>query len=147
MRLPPIMEKFSPHPGKESGVTLIETLVALAILCMIVPAFIGGLGTAAKATIIADEQATAETLAKGEIECVKSQDYIYSGQGMYQNREQSHGFVMPTGYSVDITVTPIDPDTGQQVNPEQDAGIQQITVTVNRNSEPVLEIKDYKVDR
>ncbi len=62
--------------GGESGVTLIETLVALAVLGLIAVVFLSGLATAARATLIADEQATAESLARSEIEYVKSQDYI-----------------------------------------------------------------------
>lgn len=148
MRPLQIIKRLSLSLGRESGVTLIETLVALAILGLIVPAFIGGLGTAAKATIIADEQATAESLARGEIECVKSQDYYSPGEGQYQNREQRYEeFVMPSGYSTETTVTPIDPNTGEDLNPGQDKGIQKIEVEVSRNGTPVLEIVDYKVDR
>lgn len=133
--------------GNESGVTLLETLVALAVLGLVAVAFLNGLTTAAQATIIADKQATAESLVRSEIECVKSQDYKSPGQGPYQNREQRYEFVMPTGYSVEIDVTPIDPDTGEDLSPGLDVGIQKITVAVKRNNNPVLTVEDYKVDR
>ena len=132
--------------GGESGVALIETLVALAVLGLIAVVFLSGLATAARATLIADEQATAESLARSEIECVKSQEYIYSGHGMYQNREQRHGFVMPLSYSVAISVEPINPDTGEPLL-SGDQGIQRITVTVNRGSKLLLTLEGYKVDR
>jgi len=45
--------------GNETGFTLIETLVALALLGLIAVAFFSALTTAARATFIADEQATA----------------------------------------------------------------------------------------
>ncbi len=133
--------------GNESGVTLLETLVALAILGLVAVAFLNGLTTAAQATIIADKQATAESLVRSEIECVKSQDYKSPGQGPYQNREQRYEFVMPTGYSVEIDVTPINPDTGEPLSPGEDVGIQKITVTVNHRDKLVLTVEDYKVDR
>ena len=148
MRLFQAMKRLSLSPKSESGVALIETLVALAILGLIIPAFIGGLGTAAQATIIADEQATAESLARGEIECVKSQDYYRPGEGPYQKREQRYEeFVMPASYSTETTVEPINPDTGEPLSPGNDQGIQKITVTVSRNSKVIFTLEDYKVDR
>ena len=129
----------------ESGAALLETLVALAILGLVAVAFLSGLSTAARATFIADEQATAESLGRSEIECVKSQEYETAGQ--YQNRVQRYGFVMPTGYTTDTTVNSIDPDTGETVPPGQDRGIQKITVTVEHNGNSIITIEGYKVAR
>ena len=136
-------------PGNESGVTLLETLVALAILGLVAVALLSGLTTAARATIIADEQATAESLARSEIEYVKSQDYIdYTDPGHLEYESVTP----PDSYSIELTPTPIDPDTGLAYGQtggifEQDDGIQKITVTVKRNNNPVLTVEDYKVDR
>ena len=126
-------------PGNESGVTLLETLVALAILGLIAVALLSGLTTAARGTIIADEQATAGSLVRSQIEYVKSQSYISSGQG-YQL------VTAPASYSIELAATPIDPDTGQPL-PSGDQGIQKITVTVKRNDNPILTVEDYMVDR
>ena len=130
--------------GKESGAALLETLVALAILGLVAVAFLSGLSTAARATFIADEQATAESLGRSEIECVKSQEYETAGQ--YQNRV-GQGFVMPAGYTTDTTVNSIDPDTGEPESPGNDQGIQKITVTVEHNGNSIITIEGYKVDR
>ena len=62
----------------ERGFALIETLVALALLGIIAVVFLGGIGTATKATIVADEQTTAESLARSEIEYAKNCTYQYS---------------------------------------------------------------------
>ena len=62
----------------EKGFALIETLVALALLGVIAIAFLGGIGTATKATIVADEQTTAESLVRSEIEYVRNCTYQYS---------------------------------------------------------------------
>lgn len=138
--------------GGESGVALIETLVALAILGLIAVVFLSGLATAARATLIADEQATAESLARSEIEYVKSQDYIdYSvdPHDVYDEITPPEG---SEGYSVGIIAEPIDPDTGLPYGEtggifEQDDDIQRITVTVNRGSKLLLTLEGYKVDR
>ena len=130
--------------GGESGVTLIETLVALAVLGLIAVVFLSGLATAARATLIADEQATAESLARSEIEYVKGQDYINYAEpdpGEYEL------ITSPAPYGMEITVEPIDPDTGQPLPAGQDDGIQRITVTVNRGSKLLLTLEGYKVDR
>ncbi len=130
----------------ESGVTLIETLVALAVLGLIAVVFLSGLATAARATLIADEQATAESLARSEIEYVKSQDYINYAES---DHDEYIGLEAPppnSNYILEITVEPIDPDTGEPLL-SGDQGIQRITVTVNRGSKLVLTVETYKVAR
>jgi len=129
--------------GNESGVTLLETLVALAILGLVAVVFLSALTTAARATIIADEQATAESLVRSQMEYVKSQDYIN-----YADPDHGeYGLVMApagSGYSVEVTVELLDPENDGL---DDDDGIQKITVTVNRNERLVLTVEDYKVDR
>lgn len=118
MRLFTTGKKFNTLRGKEAGVSLIETLIALALLGIIAATFLSGLTTAAKATFIADERATAESLARSQMEYVKSQGYID-----YADPEhEEYGLIItPASYSVEITAVPIDPDTGQPS--EQDQGI------------------------
>ncbi|MFC1908029.1 hypothetical protein ACFLWT_01310 [Chloroflexota bacterium] len=127
---------------------LSETILALVLMSLIAVAFISGLTTAGRATLIADEQATAESLARSEMEYAKSQPYIdYSnpGHGEYQNREQNPEFA---DYNVDVDTTPIDPNTGEPiVPPTGDEGIQKITVVVEYNGKSVFTIEDYRVDR
>lgn len=131
--------------GNESGVSILETLVALAILGLVAVAFLGGLTGVARATLISDEQATAESLARSEIEHVKSQDYI--DYAVLDHEEYVGSEAVPASYSVEITAVPINPNTGQPLPSGEDDNIQKITITVNRNDEPVLTVEDYKVKR
>ncbi len=133
--------------GNESGVSMLETLVALAILGLVAVVFLGGLTGVARATLISDEQATAESLARSEIELVKSQDYINYAVLDHEEYVGLELEKVPASYSVEITAVPIDPDTGQPLPSGQDNDIQKIIVTVNRNDEPVLTVEDYKVNR
>ncbi|TET68683.1 MAG: type II secretion system protein [Dehalococcoidia bacterium] len=133
MRLLRILGKFT---GRESGVTFIETVVALAILGVIAVAFLNGLTTTSKSAFIADEQTTAESLAQSQIEWVKNASYSY-------NATTYSPAPIPSGkdylnYSALITAEPLrDPDDG----------IQKITVTVKRSDKGVTKLEGYKVDR
>jgi len=133
MRLLRILGKFT---GRESGVTFIETVVALAILGVIAVAFLNGLTTTSKSAFIADEQTTAESLAQSQIEWVKNASYSY-------NATTYSPAPIPSGkdylnYSALITAEPLR-------NP--DDGIQKITVTVKRSNKGVITLEGYKVDR
>jgi len=54
----------------ETGASLIETLVALALLGIVAVAFLSGLATATKATAITNQRATAESLVRCEISLI-----------------------------------------------------------------------------
>ena len=56
----------------EKGTTLIETLVALAVLGLVAVAFLSGTATMSRATMINDRQETAQSLAQSQMEYVKS---------------------------------------------------------------------------
>jgi len=64
--------------GRSRGFTLIEVLVALALFGIIAIVFAGGLGTASRAVFTADIRATAESLARSQMEYVKNQEYDYA---------------------------------------------------------------------
>ena len=128
------------RPGRrshgESGLTLIETVVALAILGAVSVSFLNGMSETSQTIFIADEQATAESLAQSQMEQVKKADYI-PGTTDYP------AGMMPVGgdyanYSVIITAAPLD-------NP--DDGIQRITVTVKHFEKTITQLESYKVNR
>ena len=130
---------------------LLETLVALAILGLVAVAFLSGLSTAARATFIADEQATAESLARSQMEYVKSQDYS-DAPWAYELPPDTPPNppswwdpdappTLPAGYDgyyVSIWAEPLH---------VLDDGIRKIRVTVNHRDKEVLTVVDYKVDR
>jgi len=139
-----MVQHLSVFRGAERGVTLVETLVALALMGIIAAAFLGGLATVSKATFIVDEQAMAENLARSQMESVKSQSYI-----SYANPDHgNYGLITaPDGYSVEITVVPVDPNTGQPLPSGQDNGMQKITAIVKHQGKQVITFESYKVNR
>jgi len=125
---------FGISTSRESGTTLVETLVALAILGTIAVIFLSGLATTSKAAFTVDEQATAESLAQSQMEWVQNASYSATGYSPAP---------IPTGkdyinYSATIMAESLH-------NP--DDGIQKIAVTVRHSGETVITLQGYKVDR
>ncbi len=121
---------------RESGGTLLEMVVALAILGTIAVIFLSGLVTTTKAAFTADERATAESLAQSQMEWAQSANYSYNAT--------SYSLApMPGGkdyinYSAAIAAESLH---------APDVGIQKITVTVNHSGEGVIILEGYKVYR
>ena len=133
MRLARILSKFTHH---ESGAIFIETVIALAILGVISVTFLNGLTTASKTTFIADERATAESLARSQMEWIKNTGYSYNATEYSPAPiSNSKDYI---NYSVVINAEPLR-------NP--DDGIQKITVTIKRSDKGVIKLEGYKVDR
>ena len=125
----------------EKGFTLIEVIIAMALLGIIAIAFLGALATASNAIIIADERATAESLARSQMEYVKNQDY----DGVNNPPQYTLLSDTPADYTIVIDAVRLDPNGDGTDN---DDGIQKITVTVDHLEKPeVITLEDYKVDR
>jgi len=138
----------------QKGQTLIEVLIAVALLGMLATAFLGGLFAALKADIIADERAVCQSLSQSHLEFVKSQawsstagwDYTVTPDAATPGTEPSwwdSGNDVPlvseeecgTGYSVLVKAEDIEGD------------LRAITVEVYRNDEPdraKLTLEGYK---
>ena len=145
--------------GRSRGFSLIEVVIAIALLGIIGATILSALSTATLALIIADQRATAESLTRTQMESIKNEkpyiDYSEPGHGEYKKIEED-----PEHYGIDITVEPINPDTYEpypyyegEGRFQQDEGIQLITVTVtyytlrgdNAPREQTYTLEDYKV--
>ena len=111
----------------EKGFTLIEVLVALAIVSLVVVAFLTAINTAAKANIIANERTTAESLARSQMEDIKNQAYA----GTYLI------IATPSNYEIVSPITVVELQTG----------LQKVTVTIQHYGDTVFTLEDYKVNR
>jgi prepilin-type N-terminal cleavage/methylation domain-containing protein len=141
----------------EKGFTLIEVLMALALLGLIATAFIMAISTATKAIYIADEMTTAESLARSQMEFIKEQQYNmapHDGETAYDeipildNPNYSiwsvdrYGEVVPS--ATEVIAVPWDNATGQP-SPD-DVGLQKVTIIVMHHNYEVFTLEDYKVD-
>jgi prepilin-type N-terminal cleavage/methylation domain-containing protein len=139
----------------QKGLTLIEVLIAIAILGMIAVPFLTALSTSSRGIIIADERTTAESLVRSEMEYIKNSPYNSTGFSYNISTtptkppswDSSHALDSHyAGYSVNVTGVPIDPDTGEALS-SGDKNIQNITVKVYHGDKLVLTTSTYKVNR
>ena len=108
-----------------------ETLVAVAILGTSVVAFVVALSAGSIAVGEQDEEVVAQGLVQTQLEYTKSYTYD-SGATTYPAVDA------PEGYAIAVSVASV---------PDTDTDIQKITVTISRNSENLITVEDYKVNR
>ena len=135
----------------EKGFSLIEVMIAIALLGIIGTVFLGALATASKAMFVSDERATAESLARSQMEYVKSQEYDADWNYTVSTSSRSSSDQPSwwdasnppllssdyTGYSAEVSA---DED-------DDNPGIQKITVTVKHDGTTIITLEGYKVDR
>lgn len=126
----------------QSGLTLVEVLVALAILAAVAVIFLLGLSTASRATVVSQERVTADSLAKSQMEYVKSSPYDDVNNPPLYGIDPN--LLIPEGYGVSVTAEHLDPDND---GTDDDDGLQKITVTITRNGETIFTLESYKVNR
>ena len=116
----------------QSGVGLIESLIAVAIVGIAVTILLLGLSTGSLAVQKNEKRVTAENLARGQMEYVKSQAYD----------------AVPASYD---TVSPLPDDYGLSTNVTsisgRDFNLQKITITVTYDGEDILTLEGYKGNR
>ena len=96
----------------ERGISLIETLVAIALVGIISTAFFGALVTSTNSRVIADEHVSARVLAESQMEEIKKQEYAPSYDPIAVPDEYA-------GYSAQVTIDNM-----------RNGSIQKITITV-----------------
>lgn len=137
-----VFPAFGPMRNGQQGLTLIEILVALGILAAVAVVFLVGMSTSSKAVMVSQESVAADSLAKSQMEYIKSQPYDHD---LNHNPPQYLKLAdedIPDGYDIIITPARLNPDNDAT---DDDDGLQQITVTVTRDGETVLEVSGYKV--
>jgi len=115
--------------NSEKGSSLIETIVALALLGIISVAFLGALATTSNSRLIADEHVSARILAESQLEYIKKQTYAFSYDPVPIPAEYA-------GYSATIDVDNL-----------RNGNIQKITVTVRHHDKDIETLESYKLNR
>lgn len=113
----------------ERGSSLIETVVALALLGIIGVSFPGALAATSNTRVIADEHTTARILAESQMEGIRKQAYAFSYNATPVPGEYP-------GYTAVIDVDNL-----------RNGNIQKITVTVSHHDREIETLESYKVSR
>lgn len=109
---------------------MVEVLIALLLLGIVGGGLMGVLANSSSNTITADVRATAESIARSQLESIKDEDYKTD----------------PTTYTT-INLTPFggNPPWNVSIIGElRGAGLQQITVTISHNGQTVIALDGYK---
>lgn len=112
----------------EKGVSLVEVLVALALISIISVLFLGSVANSSSSRVTADSHVSAKILAESLIDNVKKQSY-----------EPSYSITVPpefVGYSANLTVESM-----------PSGSIQKLIITIKYLDRQVLTLEDYKVNR
>lgn len=134
----------------EKGFSLIEVMIAVLLLGIVSVALLSAVSTASRAVFIAEGQASGESLARSEVEYVKSQGYSAA----------------PWSYELPSETPPANPpDWWDEVSPPHalpedyvnyivtvnveplyatDNGIQKITVVVSAPSGSTVTLESYR---
>jgi len=135
----------------QKGLTLIEVLVAAAILAVIGVGLLNALDTNAKATRTLDEKVVATNLATAYFEAIKASPYDIT-EPYYDDAVA--GITIPPQYIVDVDVTfSDDGDTTDGItwvdfNIEDPQTIQKIAISVSREGgKSILNICTFKTKR
>jgi prepilin-type N-terminal cleavage/methylation domain-containing protein len=126
-------------PGSSRGLTMIEVLIAIAILGIISITFLSALSTSSLSVGLADERTVAESLARRQLEYVKNQGY--NPASVLNNNNPTYQKIsdIPGGYSIwsvnrngtvvaDIVGIPW--DSGNNAPVSKDVGLQKIALVI-----------------
>ena len=132
----------------QKGLTLIEVLVAAAILAVIGVGLLNALDTNAKATRQLDEKVVATNLATAYFEAIKARDYAETYP------EPDDLITVPPQYLVNVDIQfsndgdPNDGITWVDYNIDDPQTLQKIAVTISRDdSKHILSICTFKTKR
>lgn len=116
----------------ESGSTLVEVIIAVAILAIAITGLLAGFSTGSLSIRKTDRLITVENLARSQLELTRSQTYLAA--------PSSYASVtpVPAGYSISSDATSI---------AGRDANVQKITVTVQYEGNVLLTLEGFKLDR
>ena len=124
----------------QRGFTLIEVVVAVAILGLIGAGLLNALDTNSRAARTLDEQVTGVNLATAYLEAIKAMPY----DDTYPSAEDV--ITVPPQYKVDIDID-FTSDGDTWVDPCAGHTLQKIIVSVLRGGKPILSICTYRTER
>lgn len=155
--------------GSSRGATLVEVLIAIAVLGLITSSILPVLLMLNKAEFKWTEQTVSESLIRTQVEYLKGFPYIYRDGNVTEPWSpyrtvcgNETGMVCSeSDYEIEVIAQPIridpsiiDPETGEIAHTPllglelgEDDGIQEIQISIYHVDRLVISAKNYKVDR
>lgn len=126
----------------ESGATLVEELVTIAIIGMGVVILITMMTTGSLGVSKIDDLVRAQSLARSQLELIKDASY----------ETDPPSFPYPSvagipGYSVAVDIEYWNASTGSFQTGLRDDGMQKLTITVSSGAIQLAQVSEFKVDR
>jgi type II secretory pathway pseudopilin PulG len=113
----------------EKGSSLLETIVALALLGIIGVVFLSATATSSGSRLVADEHTTARILAESQMENLKKQTYAFAYDPI----------AIPADYAGYSAIVDIDN--------MRNGNIQKLVVTIRHHDKNITTLESYKVNR
>ena len=130
----------------ERGTGMVEILVSVAIIAIVLTAFLSALSAGAFGVAVVHERVTAQNLARAQLECIQDHPYI-SGAAPISYTTACTATQL-AAYPIDLSISYwYSPTETFTSDPDLDDGMQWITVTIFHDGEQVFAIEDYKVRR
>jgi len=127
----------------QRGVSLVEALIAVAILAMVGIAFLQGLTATSRAVMLCQERVAAESLATSQIERIRVQDYI--PVAAYDNVTNCYEEIdIPADLVGQYDIAINTPEIIIEAGVDGPFELQSITVVIKRNGEGVFTMSIYK---
>jgi type II secretory pathway pseudopilin PulG len=138
--------------ANERGMSIVETLVTLALVSIIIPGFLIAISIGSFGVSVVRERVTAANLARAQLEYTKNYTYTVGAVVGSENPEENDYPIIehPEEYPISLEVSYWYSVTKEfSSNPAHDCpcGMQWITVTVSHGSVPVFRAVDYKLNR
>jgi len=136
---------LKPNYRDMKGFTLVEVIVAVALLVSIGVAILAALGGSSRVLLKADIRESARDLAQAQMEYVQDLEYKTNnpaGVPVFYDKVPNLAADYP-GFDAEIHASRIDKGSG--VN--EDTGIQEITVAVKQGTATIFTLMGMKVNR
>jgi prepilin-type N-terminal cleavage/methylation domain-containing protein len=130
----------------EKGFNLMEVALAMALMGVLAAAFLTALSTGSRAIFIADERATAESLARTQMEYVRQQNY----DANLDHDPPQYDIIsdIPDNFEISVSAERLDYKSDGTDN---DDGIQSITVVVGHvvegETKEIYTLEGYRARR
>ncbi len=126
----------------QKGSSLLEVVIAIGLIGMVGVALFTAIAFSSRHTLNADIKSTAESIARSEMEYIKTLPYDSTNNPPQYTPATMASLGMGTQWTVTISCSRLDPKNDGTAS---DDGIQKISVTVLNKSVSILTVEGYKL--